>query len=184
MADKRYRLLGLVCAMTLVLSGCGTLFKHKAAAATGTAKESTASTPSQPPSGQASTGTSGQPEAAAAPAEQGTKPEAKPSPQPAAPAPNVPATDLASLIEKMKTFPRVLWHSHDDTYQFYVGTVLFAKYDPYKDIFTIRTDNADLKNLVCEHDPDKGWKVAGSSKGVTCKGLLNEMDDYLSHPYS
>ena len=80
----------------------------------------------------------------------------------------------------MKNYPRILWHSRDNTYRFYVGTVVFAEYNPFKNTFMIMTDNADHKNLVCKYDPDGGWKVEGSVQGASCRGLLKEMDGYLS----
>ena len=103
------------------------------------------------------------------------------APAPAAPAkPSISGSDVNTIEEKMKNYPRILWHSRDNTYRFYVGTVVFAEYNPFKNTFMIMTDNADHKNLVCKYDPDGGWKVEGSVQGASCRGLLKEMDGYLS----
>ncbi len=100
------------------------------------------------------------------------------------PKPDISGSDVTAVENKMKLFPRVLWHSHTNTYRFYVGTVLFAEYSPYDDTFQVMTDNADQKNLVCKYAPGKGWQVEGKSKGATCEDLLKKMNDFLTHPFS
>lgn len=180
MAQIPYKkLLGLVSATALLLlAGCAAAPEHQAAG-TEAGKAAAAS------QGQSSRGEAKQ-ASQTAPAASGGKGAAKAAARAeAAPAtPDIPGSDVISLEQKMKLFPRVLWHSHTNTYRFYVGTVLFAEYNPFTDTFTVMTDNANLKNLVCTYTPTKGWQVKGSAKGQTCNSLLKTMNDYLTHPYS
>jgi len=190
MAETNYKkLLGLMggtalLAVGLTLSGCASAPEKKAAE--GGAKSEAASSSDQGQSSQGeATQTSGG-EAATGSAGSGKK-AAKAAPKPAkaeAPKPDISGSDVTAVENKMKVFPRVLWHSHTNTYRFYVGTVLFAQYNPFDETFEVMTDNADRKNLVCKYAPDKGWKVEGKSKGQTCDGLLKRMNDYLAHPFS
>jgi hypothetical protein len=177
MADMKFKLVGLVSILTLALAGCAT--SHKKTEGAAGAEQPAAQ-------GEATAG------AEAAPAEGAAQPEAEsggagatsaaaPAPAPVQPAkPNIPASDVSAIEDKMKNYPRILWHSRDNTYRFYVGTVVFAEYNPFKDTFMVMTDNADHKNLVCTYDPNGGWKAEGSVKGASCKGLLQVMDAFLS----
>lgn len=193
MADINYKKLLQVISATalllggLALTGCASAPEHKAAegAAKGAKQEAAGSG-----QGEASQGakSGGQSNAASSEASGGggesAKAAAKTAPPKAEPKPDISGTDVTAIENKMKHFPRVLWHSHTNTYRFYVGTVLFAEYSPYDETFMVMTDNGDQKNLVCKYAPGKGWKVEGKSKGETCKTLLREMNDFLTHPYS
>jgi hypothetical protein len=180
MADMKFKLVGLISVLTLALAGCATSHK-KAEGAAGSEQPAAAQA-------EASGGGEGAPAAAAAggEAKTGDKTAAAAAPAPAKPAPAAPSkpsisgSDVNTIEQKMAHYPRILWHSRDNTYRFYVGTVVFAEYNPFKDTFMIMTDNADHKNLVCKYTPDGGWKVEGGSKGVTCSSLLDEMNGYLS----
>ncbi len=171
MAGMKFKLVGLVSVLTLALAGCATTHKKAEGATAG--EQSTGSGESAPAAAAttqpaADSGKAGDKTAAAAPA------------APAAEKPSISSSDVNAIEQKMAHYPRILWHSRDNTYRFYVGTVVFAEYNPFKNTFMIMTDNADRKNLVCKYDPDSGWKVEGSSQGASCKGLLSEMDGYLS----
>lgn len=178
MADMRFKLVGLVSVLTLALAGCATSHK-KAEGATG-GEQAAAQGEASGGGESAPAEAAAKPEAAGGEAKTGDK-TATAAPAPAAPAkPSISGSDVNAMEQKMAHYPRILWHSRDNTYRFYVGTVVFAEYNPFKNTFMIMTDNADRKNLVCKYDPDNGWKVEGSSKGATCNGLLNKMDGYLS----
>lgn len=196
MSHLSHRLLVLAAVSAVSLAGCASYgHKHNKAAAApagGQAAATDQGTQAQPLPAAADKGSeqpaaggngqaaaTGQAAGAAAPTAAKTA-AAAPPPPPPPPTPSASAADLATLEDKLKHYPRILWHTHDDTYQFYVGTVLFARYDPYKDVFTISTDNADLKNLVCTHQPDTGWKVDGQIKGASCDKLLKELSGYLA----
>lgn len=175
MADMKIKLVGLVSVLTLALAGCAT--SHKKAEGAAAAGEQPAASQGEASSGGESTSAQ---QAAGGGAKTGDKTAAA-APAPVQPAkPSISGSDVTAIEEKMKHYPRILWHSRDNTYRFYVGTVLFAEYNPFKNTFMIMTDNADHKNLVCKYAPDSGWKAEGTTKGATCRGLLNEMGGYLS----
>lgn len=198
MAETKYKkLFGLLGVAALLaaggtLTGCASAPTEKAASGSqgGGTEESAAS--SQSESGQGAAGASDQSgggQASSADQTAGGKQAATKAPaaKPAAaePAkPDISGSDVVSIENRMKLFPRVLWHSHTNTYRFYVGTVLFAEYGPYDDTFEVMTDNADHKNLVCKYSPDKGWQVTGKASGQTCDGLLKKMDLFLNNPFS
>ena len=183
MSHVSHRLLALAAASALGIAGCASHPKKpdEAAATPASGQAAAADQGGQTQPLPASTEAKGSDQGGGQAAAGGTAKAAAatPAPPPAA-KPSLSAEDLATLEDELKHYPRVLWHSHDDTYQFYVGTVLFARYDPYKDVFTISTDNADHKDMVCTHDPGAGWKVDGQAKGTTCQNLLKQLSAYLS----
>lgn len=188
MAETNYKkLLGLTGTTALLvagltLAGCASAPEKKAAeGAGGGAKQEAASGQGQAEKGESSQ--TGEASSESSGGAQKTAKAAKPA-KAAPPKPDISGSDVTAVENKMKLFPRVLWHSHTNTYRFYVGTVLFAEYNPYDDVFQVMTDNADRKNLVCKYSPGKGWQVKGKSKGQTCEGLLKEMNDFLTNPYS
>ncbi|HKJ22893.1 MAG TPA: hypothetical protein VKA13_07375 [Gammaproteobacteria bacterium] len=201
MAETNYKkLLGLMGGAALLvagfaLTGCASAPEKEGAqgAEGGAAQEGTASAQGQASKGEASQGTEGGADQSGAGSSQEaagggkgadkTAQAAKPA-KAEPPKPDISGSDVTAVENKMKLFPRVLWHSHTNTYRFYVGTVLFAEYSPYDDTFQVMTDNADQKNLVCKYAPGKGWQVEGKSKGATCEDLLKKMNDFLTHPFS
>ncbi len=172
MVDMKFKLVGLTSVLILALSGCAT--SHKKVEGAAAAEQSAGGEASAPAA-------AAQPNAAAGDTGKAADKTATAAPAAAAPEkPSISGSDVNAIEQKMAHYPRILWHSRDNTYRFYVGTVVFAEYNPFKNTFMIMTDNADRKNLVCKYDSDSGWKVEGSSQGASCKGLLNEMDEYLS----
>lgn len=166
----------------LALSGCAGA-PEKAAEGDAAAGQAADSGDAQGDGGEntAPAGEGGDQQAAAGDAEQATQTAAA-EPPPAKP--DISTSEVSTVIESMKHHPRVLWDSSANAYRFYVGTIVFAEYNPSNDTFTVRTDNADLNNLVCTHTPGDGWQVDGAQQGTSCNDLMNRLNQLLERTVS
>lgn len=119
--------------------------------------------PSEPPAQQA-----------AAPAQ-----EAKPA---AAPAPTT--EEIQNAMMRFTKHPRVLFQSSKGSYQYYVGGVLSAEYDPQNSTLRISPDQRTQSGPVCEYTQDGRLKLTGKGKAqletvATCNKLMNELTGFL-----
>ncbi len=96
----------------------------------------------------------------------------------------LPPEDVINTIQKLTKHPRVLYMSSKAQYNYYVGGLFNAEYNPGKQIFTISNDARQDSTLSCQYGKDGTMidqaKLDANTVGQ-CGQLVNTLSTYLSN---
>ena len=101
----------------------------------------------------------------------------------AAPAPT--PEEIQQAMARFSKHPGVLFQSSKGRYQYYVGGILNAEYDPQKSVLRVTPDQKMQSGPICEYLPDGKLKLSGKTGKAqlesiaTCNELLHELTGYL-----